>query len=70
MPWKKWTHGKRLFLDKSEGSSSNQAHESDLYFDSPNKKHFYALKCRGDQEDSSDVFTCMLQIFFIWLIIY
>ena len=40
--------------------NSNQAQSSRFNSDSLKKKHFYALKTRGDQEDSLDVVTGML----------
>ena len=33
--------------------------------DAPKKNNLYVLRSRGDQEDSPDVFTCMLQVFSI-----
>ena len=47
----------------SQGRENAQAQESAPNPDAPKKNHFYALRSRGNQEDSPDVVTGMLQVF-------
>ena len=50
-------------IHKTQVREGNQAQASCFNSDSPKKNHFYALYCTGDQEDSPDVVTGMLQVF-------
>ena len=50
---------------KAKGKEGNQAQASGLSSVAPKKNRFYALRSRGDQEDSPNVLTIMLQVFSI-----
>ena len=52
-------------MAKAQGMESNQAQATNPNFCAPKKNRFYALRSRGDQKDSPDVVTGMLQIFSI-----
>ena len=54
-------------MAKTQGRESNQAQTSGLNSNAPEKICFDAVKSRGDQEDSPDVVTGMLQVFFLML---
>ena len=47
-------------MAKTKGRKSNQAQANSFNSDAPKKNRFYALKYRGDQEDSPKVGTDML----------
>ncbi|XP_015078722.1 uncharacterized protein LOC107022637 [Solanum pennellii] len=48
-------------MSKTQGRESYQTQASGLNCDAPRKNHFYALNSKGDQEDSPNVVTDMLQ---------
>ena len=48
---------------RSHDQGSGQAQESGTSFDAPKRNNFYALHSRGEQEESLDVVTGMLQLF-------
>ena len=49
---------------------SSQAQSSGPSTDAPKKNNFYALRSKGDQEESPDVVTCMLHLFSINSMLY
>ncbi|XP_069145971.1 uncharacterized protein [Solanum lycopersicum] len=55
--WKEWYMVRDCPMDKTQIRESNQTQESGLNSDALKKNRFYALKYRGDQEDSPDVVT-------------
>ncbi|XP_015068697.1 uncharacterized protein LOC107013254 [Solanum pennellii] len=50
---------------RGQEKGSGQCQASGSNSDVPRKNHFYALRSRGDQEESLDVVTGMLQVFTI-----
>ena len=50
---------------KAKGRESNQFQVSSPSSNAPKKNRFYPLRSRGDEEDSPDVVTGMLQVFSI-----
>ena len=50
---------------KAQGRESNQAQTSSPSSDAPKKNHFNSLRSKGDQEDTLDVVTGMLEVFSI-----
>ena len=50
---------------RNQEKRSGKDQSSAPSLEAPKKNHFYALRSRGEQEDSSDVVTAMLQVFSI-----
>ena len=50
---------------RGQEKGSGQAEASGSNFDVPKKNHFYTMLSKGDQEESPDVVTGMLQVFSI-----
>ena len=48
---------------KAQGREDAKAQASALNSDAPKKNQFYALQSRGDQENSPNVVTGILQLF-------
>ena len=50
---------------RSQGKGNGQDQPRGPSFEAPKRNRSYALKARGEQENSPDVVTGMLQVFFV-----